>query len=102
MTDDQVAAAVRVLINRYDPEGLLGMGAPEDEYDSEVGDLTALVRGEEEITADAVCAVWNRWFDDVSDWCTRRPEQVGEVAAALEGLRGRRRRLRGSQEPGYR
>ncbi|MFI7106768.1 hypothetical protein ACIBK9_10710 [Nonomuraea sp. NPDC050227] len=46
MKDDQVAAAVRVLINQYDPEGLLGMGAPEDEYDPEVRDLTALVRGE--------------------------------------------------------
>jgi hypothetical protein len=34
MTDDQ--AAVRVLINQYDPEGLLGMRAPEDEYDPEV------------------------------------------------------------------
>ncbi|MEU8149173.1 hypothetical protein [Nonomuraea sp. NPDC048901] len=92
MTGDQVAAAVRALINRYDPEGLLGMGAPEDEYDPEVGDLTALVRGGEKITADAVSSVWNRWFDDVSDWCTRQPEQVREVAAALERLRGQRRR----------
>ncbi|SEG60699.1 hypothetical protein SAMN05444920_103429 [Nonomuraea solani] len=91
MTEDQVAAAVRALINRYDPEGLLGMGAPDDEYDPEVGDLTALVcGGREEITADAVRSVWNRWFDGVSDWGTRQPEQVREVAAALEELRGQR------------
>jgi hypothetical protein len=92
MTDDQVAAAVRALINRYDPEGLLDMGAPEDEYDPQVGDLIALVCGREQITADAVGSVWNRWFDDVSDWCTWQPEQVREVAAALEKLRGQRRR----------
>ncbi|MET9339023.1 hypothetical protein [Nonomuraea sp. NPDC003804] len=92
MTGDQVAAAVRALINRYDPEGLLGMGAPEDEYDPEVGDLATLVCGGDEITADAVGFVWNRWFNDVSDWCTRQPEQVREVAAALEKLRGQRQR----------
>jgi hypothetical protein len=92
MRDDQVAAAVRVLINQYDPEGLLGMGAPEDEYDPEVRDLTALVCGEEEITAEAVGAVWNRWFNEVSEWSTRKPEQVNEVAAVLERLRGQQQR----------
>lgn len=92
MTDDQMAAAVRVLINRFDPESLLGMGAPENEYDPEVDDLTALVCGREEITADAVGSIWNRRFNDVSDWRTRHPEQVTDVAAALERLRGRRQR----------
>ncbi|MEU6715771.1 hypothetical protein ABZ897_30265 [Nonomuraea sp. NPDC046802] len=92
MTGVQAAAAVRALINRYDPEGLLGMGAPEDEYDPEVGDLTTLVCGREEITADAVGSIWNRWFNDVSNWCTRQPEQVREVAAALEKLRSQRQR----------
>ncbi|MEV3981992.1 hypothetical protein [Nonomuraea sp. NPDC049758] len=92
MKGDQTAAAVRVLINQYDPEGLSGMGAPEDEYDPEVRDLTALVRGEEEVTAEAVGAVWNRWFNEVSEWSTRKPEQVSEVAAALERLRGRQQR----------
>jgi hypothetical protein len=90
MTDDQ--AAVRVLINQYDPEGLLGMRAPEDEYDPEVRDLTALVRGEEEITADTVGSVWNRWFNEVSEWCTRTSEQVNAAAAALERLRGQLQR----------
>jgi hypothetical protein len=66
------------------------MEAPEHEYDPEVRDLIALVCGEEEITADAVGSVWNRWFDEVSGWCTRKPDQVNEVAAALERLRGQR------------
>ena len=29
----------RTAVNREDPVGLLGMGAPEDEYDPEVRDL---------------------------------------------------------------
>ncbi|MFD9947551.1 hypothetical protein ACFWYW_06760 [Nonomuraea sp. NPDC059023] len=87
MTDDQMAA-VRALIKAHDPEGLLGMGAPDDEYDPEVRDLVALIRGGEEITSDAVGTIWNRWFNNVSDWCVREPEQVSEVAAALERLRG--------------
>ncbi|WP_285779109.1 hypothetical protein [Microtetraspora sp. NBRC 13810] len=37
-----------------------------------------------------VGVVWNGWFNGVSDWCARRPEQVREVADALESLRGRR------------
>lgn len=92
MTDDQVAAAIRVLINQLDPEGLLAAGAHDDEYDSEVSDLTALVCGEDEITAGAVGSVWNRWFNMSPNWCTREPEQVNEVAAALGRLRGRRQR----------
>jgi hypothetical protein len=31
--------AVRTVVNREDPVGLLDAGAPEDEYDPEVGDL---------------------------------------------------------------
>jgi len=31
--------AARTVVNREDPVGLLGMGAPEDEYDAEVKDL---------------------------------------------------------------
>ncbi|MFI6505098.1 hypothetical protein [Nonomuraea typhae] len=90
MPHDQVTAEVRSLINGYDPEGLLGMGAPEDEYDSEVGDLAALVHAGQEITATAVSAIWNRWFNMSPNWTTRDPEQVSEVATALEQLRNNR------------
>ncbi|WP_157248566.1 hypothetical protein [Nonomuraea typhae] len=90
MPHDQVTAEVRSLINGYDPEGLLGMGAPEDEYESEVGDLAALVHAGQEITAAAVSSVWNRWFNVSPNWTTRHPSQVGEVAAALDRLRAGR------------
>ena len=91
--EDQIFTAVRALINHYDPEGLLEMGAPADEYASEAGDLTALVLGRAEITPEAVALIWNRWFDNgVSDWCTRRPEQLAKVASELERLRRESRR----------
>ena len=51
----------RTAVNREDPVGLLGMGAPEDEYDPEVRDL---VKWREAVTADQVRAVFLRWFGE--------------------------------------
>jgi hypothetical protein len=48
-------------VNREDPVGLLGMGAPEDEYDSEVIDLVKLRKA---VTADHVGAVFLRRFGE--------------------------------------
>ena len=48
-------------MNDLDPEGLLDMGAPRDEYSSEVDALTSLVvRGD--LSEQAVLAVWERAF----------------------------------------
>ncbi|MEU8362639.1 hypothetical protein AB0C27_42145 [Nonomuraea sp. NPDC048882] len=47
-------------------------------------DLTALVCGQEEITAEAVGVVWNRWFNKVSEWSTWKAEQVKERGRAGE------------------
>lgn len=52
---------VRSVVDAADPEGLLELGAPADEYDPEVDDLARLVRNGE-VTADSVLAVWERWF----------------------------------------
>jgi len=41
--------AARTVVNREDPAGLLGFGAPEDEYDPEVEDL---IKWREAVTAD--------------------------------------------------
>ncbi|MFI6297760.1 hypothetical protein ACIBEJ_39640 [Nonomuraea sp. NPDC050790] len=90
MADDQIVVTVRALINQHDPEGLLAAGAPDDEYDPEVSDLAALVCGKDEITAAAVGSVWNRWFNMSPNWCTREPEQVNQIAAALARLRDQR------------
>ena len=51
----------RTAVNREDPVGLLGMGAPEDEYDPEVRDL---VKWRKAVTAEQVSAVFLRWFGE--------------------------------------
>jgi len=53
--------AARTVVNREDPAGLLGFGAPEDEYDPEVEDL---IKWREAVTADQVTAVFRRWLGD--------------------------------------
>ena len=55
----QFFLAVRTVVNREDPVGLLDAGAPQDEYDPEVGDLIQL---HEAVTAEQVSAVFLRWF----------------------------------------
>jgi len=51
--------AARTVVNREDPVGLLDAGAPQDEYDPEVGDLINL---HEAVTAEQVSAVFLHWF----------------------------------------
>ncbi len=60
----QVARArahVRRVVNAADPEGLLDLGAPADEYDPEVEDLTRLVQ-HGDVTTKSVQNIWERWF----------------------------------------
>jgi hypothetical protein len=57
-------AAVREVVNKFDPMGLLKIGAPEDEYDPEVAGLVRLVMRRETFDDQAVAAVWQRWFGD--------------------------------------
>ncbi|MFG1997633.1 hypothetical protein ACGFNU_00630 [Spirillospora sp. NPDC048911] len=87
MTGDGVFEAVRAIVNGRDPEGLLEGGAPEDEYDPEVNDLVELVRGGSPVTAEQVRAIWGHWFG-ASSWIDGRPEELAEVAAELDDLRG--------------
>jgi hypothetical protein len=51
--------AVRGVVNREDPIGLLDLGAPDDEYDPEVADL---IKWRQAMTAEQVTAVFLRWF----------------------------------------
>ena len=75
---EEVKAQVKVLVDQADPEGLLGMGAPLDEYDDAVTELTR----------------------HVLKSTSREPESGGAVVR--EGLRGRtgssRRPRRGARE----
>jgi hypothetical protein len=51
--------AVRAVVNREDPVGLLAIGAPADEYDPEVREL---VRLPDVVTTEQVSTVFLRWF----------------------------------------
>ena len=74
--------AARAVVNREDPAGLLGMGAPEDEYDPEIQDL---IKWHEPVTAEQVSAVFLRWFGETgampSDAAARIAEGVNQARA---------------------
>ena len=53
--------AVREVVNREDPVGLIGLGSPEDEYDAEIKDL---IKWRDPVTADRVADVFLKWFGD--------------------------------------
>ena len=58
---EDVRRGVRRVVDEADPEGLLELGAPPDEYDPEIDDLTRLVVSGR-VTVESVLAVWERWF----------------------------------------
>lgn len=55
-------AAVQGVVNELDPEGLLRMGAPLDEYDSEINDFVTAITDDIPITEGHVRHIWDRWF----------------------------------------
>jgi hypothetical protein len=76
-------AAVHAAVNAEDPEGLLSMGAPTDEYDPEVADLVRMVL-ESSVTADRVLDLWRQWFGATG--LDRNPVALRRLAAALARL----------------
>jgi hypothetical protein len=51
-------AQVRAVINRHDPEGLLELECPEDEYNPEVRDFARLLCDGQLITQQVVIGIW--------------------------------------------
>jgi hypothetical protein len=76
---EEALAAVGAVVNRLDPMGLIGMGAPDNEYEPEVAALARLVLRPADIRVDEVEAIWNHYFGDT--WADKRliPEQVQEL-----------------------
>lgn len=74
--------AARTAVNREDPIGLLGMGAPEDEYDPEVRDL---IKSRNVVTAEQVSAVFLHWFGEsgaiTSDTAARIADGINQARA---------------------
>lgn len=83
---DEAYAAVRRVVNEHDPEGLLEMGAPEDEYDPEVTDLVRLVLRGDSLDPRDVIATWARWFGEGVGF---RREPLKRVATELQEVHQR-------------
>ncbi len=78
--------AVRRIVDDLDPEGLLALGAPADEYAPEVAALAELVAAGP-VVDTGVLAVWEHWFGPGSS-VERHPDRLHRLTAALAGLRG--------------
>jgi hypothetical protein len=74
--------AVRTVVNREDPVGLMHLGAPEDEYDPEVADL---IKWRKAVTAEQVSTVFLRWFGGPgampSDMAVRIADGINQARA---------------------
>jgi hypothetical protein len=83
---DDAFTAVREVINRHDPTGLIESGCPEEEYDPEVADLVRLVLGADGPTPDAVQEVWEKWFGHIPGMSS---DGAASIAGELLELRSR-------------
>jgi hypothetical protein len=77
-------SAVDQVVSAEDPEGLLALGAPADEYRNEVLPLASLVL-RDAVTSDAVFDVWEHWFGPQSA-LARSPERLARMTARLGEL----------------
>ncbi len=67
---------LRNKINKFDPQGLIGVGAPENEYDSEIQKILTALQGEitPEELAEKIKDIFSKSFnkasgDEVKDDC---------------------------------
>ena len=80
-------AAVLGVLSRKDPEGLLSVGAPADEYEPEADDLARRLRSGRGITGEVLVDVWERWFGPDSGYVRRTSKpQIDKLAAELDAL----------------
>lgn len=63
--DKRLAIVIGVL-NTFDPEGLLKMGAPKDEYTSEAKSILEAIDAGKELDAELVRSIWAKWFGEGS------------------------------------
>ena len=79
--------AVLGVLNREDPEGLLAVGAPADEYEPEADDLARRLRDGRRITGEALVEVWEHWFGPGSGYVRRTSKyEIDKLAAELDVL----------------
>ncbi|ROP38835.1 hypothetical protein [Saccharothrix texasensis] len=72
-------------MSRWDPEGLLALGAPADEYGPEADSFAALLGQGVTITPEVVRQVWERWFGPGSTFVrSSSPAALADFAGALD------------------
>jgi hypothetical protein len=76
---DEWFVRVKAAVDAVDPVGLLGLGAPDDEYDPEVEELAGWLRGGGQLTPQVIVDVFDRWF--WPGYCTW--EQAARIAALV-------------------
>lgn len=74
--------ASRAVVNEVDPVGLIGIGAPDDEYDPEV---KYLIKWREPVTAERVAEVFIRWFGPESGAMTA--SDASRIAEGIDDAR---------------
>lgn len=80
----RVSAVLRV-IGEHDPEGLLDIGAPADEYMPEAAHFARLMSENHTMTAALVTEVWTHWFGSGSQLVTAASAQeLEQLATQLE------------------
>lgn len=60
----RLRAAVTGALNAHDLLGVLPQGAPETEYDPEMGDFVRVITQGVAITPEVVATIWHKWFGD--------------------------------------
>lgn len=81
----QLRELVGRLVDELDPEGLLAIGVPGDEYAGEIDRLTGLLV-HDDVSERTVLALWEGAFGPGSQ-LSRRPEVVTSLTRALLDLR---------------
>jgi hypothetical protein len=82
----RMRTAITERLNAHDPLGVMDHGAPNTEYDPEMGDLAALIAAGTPITPEVVARVWHKWSGDSFGNTAGEPEppSPGMVALAAD------------------
>ncbi|MDA8062664.1 MAG: hypothetical protein M0T80_09610 [Actinomycetota bacterium] len=75
------------ILNRYDPEGRLEGGAPDDEYEPEADDIAGRLRDGKPVTSEVLAEIWQRWFGPNGYAVTKTPQDLVVMAIGLDALR---------------
>lgn len=83
--DDALLSRVKQAVDDLDPEGLLALGAPNDEYMAEAQDFARRLDRGQSFTPDLVAEIWIAWF--YPDCGLVRKELAAALAGRLNALR---------------